>query len=243
MSRLIAITIFLIVTIFFTINAFWLQLAGHSTLEIINRLPILFAPASFVYFIWFIVFIFLFLWIKNYWTLRQSEKFISTLQTSIFIFILILQIASLFSWHHEHFIQSIIFLGIQLISLFALYLTYPLKMEMLKLRIPIAIYFSWTTFLFILHFCYILVHTGWNGFGLSNALWAVIIMTIGTAIALHLRYHHYDIAYPIIFIWCYIGIAIANGFDELLVTTAALFLTGVLMAGIFLMKKNPARLN
>lgn len=77
----------------------------------------------------------------------------------------------------------------------------------------------------------------WSGFGISNALWAVIVMTVGTAIALHLRYHHFDVAYPIVFVWCYIGIAVQNGFDELLVTTAALFLAGVMIVGVFLIKR------
>ena len=79
----------------------------------------------------------------------------------------------------------------------------------------------------------------WNGFGLSNPLWAVILLTIGTGIALYIRYHHFDIAYPSVFIWAYLGIALHNGFDELLVTTAALFLCGVLLVGILFIKKNP----
>lgn len=242
MRQISIIIIALIVATIFTINAFWLQLQGASTIDIINHLPILFAPANYVYYIWFLVFIFLFLWAKNYLPLRQSDQFITPVQTILFLCTIIFQITSLLNWHSGNLIVSLILLTLQLISVFALYLSYPLKKEMLKLRLPIAIYFSWTTFLFILHICYLLVDYGWRGFGLSNALWAVIIMTIGTAIALHLRFHHFDIAYPIVFIWCYIGIAIANGFGELLVTTAALFLSGVMIVGIFFMKKNPVHL-
>ncbi len=80
----------------------------------------------------------------------------------------------------------------------------------------------------------------WNGFGLSNPLWAVILLTIGVVIALHIRYHHFDIVYPSVFIWAFVGIAFHNHLDELLVTTAALFLCGVLVVGILFVKKKPA---
>lgn len=242
MRRLSIIIISLIVATIFTINAFWIQLQGVSTIDILNRLPILFAPANYVYYIWFLVFIFLFLWVKNYFPLRETNNSITFVQTVLFLCAMSFQVTSLLSWHNGQLIVALVLLILQLISVFALYLTYPLKNEMLKLRLPIAIYFSWTTFLFILYIWYILIDNGWQGFGLSNALWAVIIMTMGTAVALHLRFHHFDIAYPIVFIWCYIGIAFANGFDELLVTTAALFLSGVMVVGIFFMKKNPVHL-
>lgn len=242
MSRIILLFTSVIVVTLFTFNSFWLQFKGHSTIQIIDRLPILFAPTNFTYYIWVLVFIFLFLWIYNYVKLRRTDYFISIPQVILFLCVVIFQIASLWSWHSEQFVISFVLLFIQVILLFRLYLTYPLKKEIFKIRIPIAVYFSWSTYLLILHGWYLLVDLQWKGFGLSSALWTVILMTIGTAIALHLRYHHFDIAYPLVMIWCYLGIAISNGFDELLVTTAALFLIGVLVVGIFFMKKNPAHL-
>jgi hypothetical protein len=42
----------------------------------------------------------------------------------------------------------------------------------------------------------------------------------------------------LVFIWAFVGIAVRNGFDELLVSTAALFLSAVMLAGIIFMKKS-----
>jgi len=242
MSRLILLFTSVIVATLFTINAFWLQLKGHSTIAIIDRLPLLVAPAKYVYYIWFIVFLFLFLWIYNYIKLRRTEFFLSNLQTMLFILVVILEITTLWSWHSNQFVLSTVTLFLQVAVLGGLYLSYPLKKEYFSLRMPIAIFFSWSTFLLILMGCYLLVDLQWSAFGISNALWAVIVMTFGTAIALHLRYHHFDIVFPLMFIWCYLGIAVQNGFDELLVTTAALFLAGVMIVGIILIKKNPEHL-
>lgn len=237
MGRLMLLFSSVIVAMLFTINAYWLQLKGDSTIAIINRLPILLAPADYVYYIWFLVFIFLFFWIYNYSKLRGTDYFLSKLQMILFLFIILFQIASLWNWHSEQYMSAIAILFIKVIFLFGLYLTYPLKKEIIKLRLPIAVYFGWSTFLLILNCSYFLVRIQWQGLGLSNALWAVIIMTFGTAIALHLRYHHFDVAYCLVIIWCYLGIAISNGFDELLVTTAAVFLIGVLVVGILFIRK------
>ena len=78
----------------------------------------------------------------------------------------------------------------------------------------------------------------WSGLGLSFSLWTVIFLTFGTATVMHLKYHYHDKFPAIIFTWSYLGIAVANGFNELLVTTAALFLSGVMIASIYLLKKN-----
>lgn len=243
MGRTILLFISVILVTFFIINAFWLQLNGYRTIDLIDRYPILFSPANFVYYIWFFIFIILFIWIINYFRLYKSGiSSISKLKTILFLLIAILQILSIWCWNSEQPILTIGFLFLQVISLFLLYLTYPLKTQQLKIRMPIAIYFSWTTYLFLLSICYYIVDIGWQGLGLSRPLWAVIIMTFGTAIALHFRYHYYDIAYPIIFIWCYIGIAVSNGMDQLLVTTAALFLIVVMITAIIFMKKNPVHL-
>ena len=242
MSRVILLFTSVIITAVFTINAYWFQFNGHTTINIINRLPLLFAPASYVYYIWIIIFISLFLWIYNYIKLRGTDFFVTNLQTVLFLIVVILQIASLWAWHYNYLVLSTVILFIQVVTLFGLYYSYPLKKELFSIRMPISIYFSWSTFILILHTCYVLLDYQWSGFGISFALWAVIVMTFGTAIALHLRFHHFDIVYPIIFIWSYIGIAVQNGFDELLVTTAALFLAGVMVVGIFLIKKNPVHL-
>lgn len=225
------------------INAFWLQLNNNRTIHILDRYPILLSPANFIYYIWFIIFIVLFLWIIQYVKLYKLEQTsVSKLQTILFVLITILQVVAIWCLNGEQPILSIVIQFILVVLLFILYLTYSLNSQQLTLRIPIAIYFSWSTYFFLLSVCYFLVEIGWQGFGLSRPLWAVIIMTLGVALALFFRYHYFDIAYPIITVWCYIGIAFSNGLNQLLVSTAALFLSAVLITGIFTLKKNPAHL-
>lgn len=239
MVRLITILLSTIVAAIFTINAYWLQLNGDTTIEIINRLPLLFAPSNYVFIIWIILYVYLIIWVLKNFKSHKLNEAVTPAQTLLFVLMVLFQVAQILSFHFEHFIASLVLLGLQFVTLLVLYLTYPLNKKSIQVRNPIAVYLSWTLFLFILNICYVLVHIQWNGLGLSNALWCVLAMTLGAAIVMHLRYHHYDIASPIVFIWCYVGIVIANGFDELLVTTAGLFLSGVMVVGILFMKKKP----
>ncbi len=240
MSRIIILCSTLLVMAALIIQTFWRNLRGHSTIELINRLPILLSPASYIYFCWILVFISLVMWIVHYYKHRNTGS-ITTLQSTLFFMTSIFLISFFFAWHNEQYVIAIFLFVLQLLSLFGLYLTYPLTTKTIKIRIPIALFFSWSLFFFTIFMSYIIVYFNWHGFDLSNALWAVILLTIGTAVALHLRYHHFDIVTPIIFIWGYSGIIIKHGFAELLVTTAALFLCGVLIVGILFMKKNRGR--
>lgn len=85
MGRIIVIIGSLIVTTIFTLYTFWLPNIGDkSTIEIINRLPLLISPASYVYIFWFFLFIVLFIWAFSYSKNRKSESFVSPLQTILF---------------------------------------------------------------------------------------------------------------------------------------------------------------
>ena len=110
-------------------------------------------------------------------------------------------------------------------------------------RIPIAIYLGWILIAFITNVSYVLTLHEWSGWGLSTPLWTVIYLTIAAAIALHFMYHHGDVAFNLVFIWAFVGIAVKNSFEELFVSAAALFLVMVIGAFIlFLSKKEQLNL-
>ena len=243
MPQFIFMTISYIVALILTFSSYIIKINGQSSLEISNRFPVMFAPINSSYVIWIVIFILLGYWLVMYSKSQRLQGRLSIKQGTLFGCICILQTLTIIFWHLELFFASLVITFMLIIYLFMLYNMYPLSNNKLSDRVPLSIYFAWTTFLFMTNLSFTLTSYEWNGFGLSNPLWAVILLTIGTAIALHIRFHHFDIAYPSVFIWAYIGIALHNGFDELLVTTAALFLCGVLLVGIVFIKKNPVYQN
>lgn len=242
MGRIILILLAIIVSAFFVFKAYFFELNGQATIDLFDRLPLFFSTSNITFIFWIFLFGSLFFWVDMNMKKRKTNLFVTKFQTFLFVFAIILQVVSIIQWHGDHFFISILLVMAQLLTLFILYLTYPITNDFLRLRAPIAIYFSWVTFIFFIKVSYLLVYIEWDGFGLSNALWSVIFMTIGVLISLHLRYHHFDISYPLVFIWGYFGIVLEYGFDELLITTAAIFLMGVLAFGTIYFKKNPAKL-
>ena len=237
MGRIILLLISLVALSIFSITAFWIGINDVTTINSIERLPILFSPARFIYLFIFVLFTSLFFYVWRAFTNRHTIFAITKSQMLLFVAACILQIAFLSAWHHELYMPACILFLLQLLSLFGLHMTYPFDKEYIHLRIPIAIWLGWNLFFLFIIISYMMVYYGWHGLGLSNALWVVITLTVGTATALHLRYHHFDRITPAVFILGYMGITIANGFDELFVSTASLFLCGVMLFGILFMEK------
>ena len=238
MIRTITIYIAFILSSIFTINAYWIGLNGQTTINTYNRLPVLIAPANYVYLIWFIIIAVTSVYFMSYRVNKQSMIFQTNLQTALFVCNALVFLLVIYIWHEGQYMSAVILCGALLLLMFSLYIMYPLHPKTIKFRIPIALIFNWQLFLFVLMLNITLIHYEWSGFGLSLSLWTVIFMTSITCVSLLLIYHYEDRLSPLVMTWAFIGIAIANGFQGLLVSTAAIFLSGVLIFGLYRLKKN-----
>ncbi|WP_394188978.1 tryptophan-rich sensory protein [Paenisporosarcina quisquiliarum] len=241
MFRYILVIVSLLAVITTNALANILPLNGQTTGEISNRLPVLFTPAGYVFSIWSLIYLLLIFWVIGLWRNRFNKDALYERRSLLFIISCVFNIAWIFLWHYEYFLLTIVVMISLLLTLIILYRTYPLHDNRLSSRLPISIYLGWISVATIANISYVLTVYEWSGWGLSDPLWAVIMMTIGAALALHIRFHHFDIAYPAVFIWAFIGIAVRNGFEELLVMTAALFLSAVLLVGIIFIRKKSSR--
>lgn len=238
MLRMMMMTLSLVVTIVVYATVNLLPLNEGTTWELAHRLPVLFTPASYVFSIWAVIYILLAFWIVDFRQIhRNVDLTMRNRRAFLFIFSCIFNIAWIFLWHSEHFNWMIISKLMLLVLLLGLYFTYPKMENRLFGRIPISVYLGWTFISMITNTSYVLTLRGWSGWGLSDPLWTVIYLTIGTAIALHFMYHHGDFMLNAVFVWTFIGIAVKNGVDELFVSTAALFLSAVIFFGFSMMKK------
>lgn len=238
MLRIISMILSLIAVIAVQLFANVLSFNGKTTIEIMNRLPILFTPANYVFGIWLLVYGFLIVWLYGFWrSQRLQSNTILNLRTALFISCTFLTILWLLLWHYEFFHWTVIVMIALLATLTKLYFTYPKDENHLFERVPISIYFGWVIISFIELINYVLTFREWGGWGLSDSLWTVIFLTVATAIALHFMYHYRDAALNAVFMWVFIGIVVKNGFDALFVSIAALFLTFVIGACLLFMRK------
>jgi len=60
----------------------------------------------------------------------------------------------------------------------------------------------------------------WNGWGIAPPVWTAILIVVAATIAIALRVRHRETAYPLTIIWALIAIAVGQGDEPLIVTTA-----------------------
>lgn len=237
MIRTIALYLTLLILSIYSIYGFWYGMNGHTTLELLSRLPVPMAPANYVYLLWVGILVYTLVSFIKYRKKHIPALFYSTFQSALFICNSIVFCLVLYIWHQEQYMSAVILCAALLLLTFSLYLTYPVTKEGIRLRIPIAALTSWLLFLFVLMAHITLVRYEWSGFGLSNSLWTVIFLTVITIISLYLKYQYTDWVSQLVLVWFYIGITFINGFHDLLVSSAALFLSGVLLVGSYMIKK------
>jgi len=73
-----------------------------------------------------------------------------------------------------------------------------------------------------------LYYINWNGWGISPEVWTVIMLAAGVAISALMSFSRADIAYSLVLVWAYIGIAIKHG-ETSLVSTSALIGAGLIL--------------
>lgn len=196
-----------------------LPINGIDTGAISDSYPNLFAPAGLTFSIWGVIYLLLLGYTLYQFGLFQGDK--SKVKTELLRKIGIVFSASsvvnatwIFSWHYRMIGLSVILMLVILLSLIyinQLILKEKLdQKEKLFIRLPFSVYFGWITVATIANITTLLVDIGWNGFGISESIWTILIIVIGLVIGAVTMIRNHDIAYGLVIIWAYAGILIKH---------------------------------
>jgi hypothetical protein len=147
--------------------------------------------------------------------------------------------AWLFLWHYEYFALTIVAMAALLLLLIAIYLrlgtgsTRVSKAEAWLVRVPFSIYLGWITVATIANATSLLDYLNWNGWGLTPVAWAVIMLVAGAVITSAVSITRGDIAYVLVIVWAYVGVAVKNS-DTALIAVLAGFLAGFVLGTLLL---------
>ena len=103
-----------------------------------------------------------------------------------------------------------------LLSLIAIYLRLNIgrvqvsRGEKWCVHIPFSVYLGWISVATIANATQLLYFLGWNGWGISPEIWAVIMLAAGVIISAVMSLRRADIAYSLVLVWAYIGIALEH---------------------------------
>jgi hypothetical protein len=107
------------------------------------------------------------------------------------------------------------------------------------------VYLGWITVATIANATSLLEYLDWSGWGISDEVWAIIMLIAGASIASVVTLTRNDIAYMLVIIWAFVGIAVKHG-DSPAVATAAWVVTAlavlVLVVGIVLGRRQKQQL-
>ena len=121
-----------------------------------------------------------------------------------------------------------------LLSLIAIYLRLDIgrsnvsRGEKWAVQIPFSIYLGWITVATIANTTQLLYFLDWNGWGISPEIWTVIMLAAGVVISALMSFTRADVAYSLVLVWAYIGIAVMHG-ETTLVATSALIAAGLIL--------------
>jgi hypothetical protein len=232
--RQVLVIIAAFATIIFNIAANALPLNGLNTGELSDRFQIFFVPAGYVFSIWGLIYLGIIAYAIFQALPAQREN--PHLRSIGYLFILscFANIAWLFLWHYEYFEFTLIAMGALLFSLIAIYLRLDIgrgkvsNAEKWAVHIPFSIYLGWITVATIANTTQLLHYLDWNGWGISAEIWAVIMLAAGVVISAIMSLTRTDIAYSLVLVWAYIGIAVKHASTPI-VTNSALIAAGLIM--------------
>lgn len=196
-----------------------LPINGITTGQVSDSYPNLFAPAAVTFAIWGVIYLLLaahtlyqlglFHEFPDRWGVALLEKV-----GILFSMSSLANAAWVFAWHYHSIVLSMLLMVVILLCLIAINQILVSERfstrEKIFIRLPFAVYFGWITVATIANATVLLVSLGWNGWGLPESVWAVLIILVGMLIGAATTIRNRDIFYGLVLVWAYTGILIKH---------------------------------
>jgi hypothetical protein len=216
-----------------------LPLNGQSTGEISDRFAIYFVPAGYVFSIWGLIYLGLVAYtIYQALPAQKDNKLLKKIAPVYWIGSLA-NIAWIFLWHYEFFPLTLLAMIILLATLIFIYRQMSEVKSGLEgslnwfVRLPFSIYLGWISVATIANVSQVLSSSGWGGWGISDATWAVIMTALATVLGLLMVWREGEIPYALVLVWAFVGIAQKQAASAL-VATAAWVTSGLLVVAVLI---------
>jgi benzodiazapine receptor len=223
-----------------------LPLNGQTTGEISDRFQVYFVPAGYVFSIWGLIYVGLIAF--AIYQALPSQRDNPRLRRIGYLFALscVANIAWLFLWHYEIFPLTLVAMVALLLLLIAIYLRLDIgraqvsTAEKWLVHVPFSIYLGWITVATIANVTSLLDYLNWSGWGISPETWTVIMLVAAVGIASAVSLTRGDVAYMLVIVWAFAGIAVKHAGTPV-VATAAWVTTALvalmLVVGVLLKKR------
>lgn len=244
--RQLVVVIAVIATLVMNGLANAIPLNGLTTGEISDRFQVYFVPAGYVFSIWGLIYVGLILY--AIYQVLPAQRSNPRLRATGYLVALscLANISWLFLWHYEQFQLTLVAMGALLALLIAIYLrlgigrTAASTTERWLVQLPFSIYLGWVSVATIANVTSVLDYLNWGGWGISPEIWTVIMLLVGVGLAFGMAFTRGDVAYGLVIIWAYAGIAVKHSGAPTVATWAWISVGLVILAvmiGLFLNRR------
>lgn len=187
--------------------------------EVSADLNNLFTPAGYAFIIWGVIYLFLFAFViyqgRSLFVAVRDDSFV--LKTGWwFVISCIANSLWAYCWIYEYTGLSVLCIFLLLFSLIKIVLNNNMERwdapipTIVFLWWPFVMYSGWVTVASIANVSAWLVKIGWNGLGISETIWTVIMINIATLIGLILTWKRSMREFALVGTWALFAIAVAN---------------------------------
>jgi hypothetical protein len=216
-----------------------LPLNGKTTGSISDAYPNLFVPAGITFSIWGVIYILLMVFCVIQFTTPHQAAIRSI--GWLFGFSCIFNALWIVAWHYERLPLSLIVMAGLLISLIWINI-FIREIPSGLIKAAFGIYLGWICIATIANVTALLVNYGWSGSGMPEAIWAVLMIAVGTILVI-LAIWRLDNPYiGLSVVWAFIGIMIKRQSDVrsvFIAATVAMILVALVLVLTFLRKRMP----
>jgi benzodiazapine receptor len=218
MKKDITRQVLVVITLLFMLTANGLAVAlplnGQTTGAISESFKVIFVPAGYVFSIWGLIYLFL-IGFTVYQAL-PSQRENPLLQKVGFLVALsnMLNGVWILFWQYNHYVWTMVIMLGLLATLIAIFLRLEIgkrkfsTVEKWLVSIPFSVYLGWITVATIANATALLKYLGWSGWGIDAQIWTIILLGAGVIISAMMSFNRKDIAYALVLVWAFTGIAV-----------------------------------
>lgn len=204
----------LVVMVVMNVLANALPINGLTTAQISDSLPNLFTPIGFTFAIWGVIYTLLALFtiFQTGWMpgTRATARKVARAVGPWFVVSSVANSLWIVAWHYERIVATVPLMLIILLSLIAATTRLRKHGAPPLARIAFSVYLGWISVATIANITGALVSIGWDGLGLTQATWTMIVLSVAGVLGILYLKLFKDIAYNLVLVWALFGIVMQH---------------------------------
>ncbi|MCR8969364.1 TspO/MBR family protein [Facklamia sp. 7083-14-GEN3] len=182
-----------------------------SQQEVSAKYTTLITPAGFAFSIWGVIYTMVLITLIYLAFKRDNQKIMRTISliSPLFIISCFFNMGWIFSFSYELIGLSVVMIFLLLLALMKLIEKINYQSKDISYALPayaFTLYAAWVLIATFLNISIFFVKIGWNGFGISDSVWSLVVITIAIVFVVGYVFMYKNAFFPISIAWAFYGI-------------------------------------